>query len=282
LLFLLGLAAGSFLNVVALRYDPDRFIFARRVVGGRSRCERCKKTLRFYELIPILSFALQLGRCRSCRAPLSLQYMLAELAGGLIAIFVPAVALRHFLFLPQLQLWLAAAVLLLIFWALLLLALIDIRLRIIPDELNIFLIIAAIALWFILPSFPLGAGSFVGAYSLLFGLTSPIWLNHLAAAVFGAIFVGTLILVTRGRGMGLGDLKLAFALGMVFGWPDIAMIIFLSFVLGALAGIYMIVLGRKHLKSTLPFGPYLVIAAALVYGWGFALLDGYFRLFVLV
>src|SRR5580704_2783986 len=88
-LFIFGLAIGSFLNVVALRYDGEHFLFSNKKLGGRSHCPHCKKTLRWFELIPLVSFAIQGGKCRHCKAPIGWQYPLVELISGIIFVAVP-------------------------------------------------------------------------------------------------------------------------------------------------------------------------------------------------
>lgn len=285
LLFALGTAFGSFLNVVALRYRPDKFVFHRGVIFGRSRCPHCGKELRWYELLPLLSFVLQAGRCRKCKARLSLQYPLVEALSGLIFVFVPRGLDGYFSLSPSSYLlpttyYLLAALWLLAFLALLLISLIDFRLRLIPDELCAFLVILGVAIAFLTAPYWNGASaSFLGSYSLLFGLRENLWLNLLVAAAFGAAFPGFLVLVTKGRGMGLGDVKLGFALGVLFGWPEIILILFFGFVFGSVVGIAAIAFGKKTLKSFVPFGPFLAAAAAFVFFWGYEAVDFYFKLF---
>ena len=89
MLFLFGLAAGSFINVVSLRFQPGQGLLDRKMVGGRSRCPYCQKQLNWYELIPVLSFIIQKGRCRSCHQKISFQYPIVEILSGLIFVFVP-------------------------------------------------------------------------------------------------------------------------------------------------------------------------------------------------
>src|SRR5687767_1490780 len=89
LLFLFGSIIGSFLNVVSLRFKEGQFLFARKVIGGRSHCPHCGTMLRPHELIPIISFLIQRGRCRTCHAPISFQYPFVELVSGLLAVIVP-------------------------------------------------------------------------------------------------------------------------------------------------------------------------------------------------
>jgi len=98
-LFIFGLAIGSFLNVVSLRFQPGQRLLDLRIINGRSHCPHCQKTLRWYELIPLLSFIVQFGKCRHCKKKLSLQYPLVEFLSGLIFVSVPLL-LTNFQFSP--------------------------------------------------------------------------------------------------------------------------------------------------------------------------------------
>jgi leader peptidase (prepilin peptidase)/N-methyltransferase len=284
LLFILGTAFGSFLNVIALRYDPDKFVWSGSL-RGRSRCPACGRALRWFELLPLASFLLQRGRCRTCGARLSLQYPAVELLSGLIFVFVPRGLNNYFSLPPSFYLPPAAYHLLVIFWTaaflvLLLVSLIDFRLRLIPDELNALLaLLGAVAAYLAAPHWSEAGTSFLGPYALLFGFRENIWLNRLAAAALGAAIPGFLVLVTRGRGMGAGDMKLGFALGALFGWPEIILVLAFGFVFGSAVGLGLIAFGRKTMKSFVPFGPFLAAAAAFVFFWGYAAVDFYFKLF---
>ena len=208
ILFIFGIAIGSFMNVLALRYDGEHFLFNPKVIGGRSRCPHCMHTLRWFELIPVISFIIQGARCRSCQARIGFQYPLVELLSGVIFVLVP----WHFASYPWLWdggwyifsgLWIAA------FEILLLMAYIDLRLQIIPDELVVFLGIVAIL-----------ETIFAGAYV---DPGNP-WMSHLLGAILGGGFFGSLVLATRGKGMGMGDVKLGVPLGFLFGWPDMLLL----------------------------------------------------------
>ena len=89
ILFILGLAVGSFLNVVALRYDGEAPLGSLGAIGGRSHCPGCNATLRWFELIPLLSWIMQAGKCRRCGVRISFRYPVAELISGAIFLFVP-------------------------------------------------------------------------------------------------------------------------------------------------------------------------------------------------
>jgi leader peptidase (prepilin peptidase)/N-methyltransferase len=284
ILFVLGAAVGSFLNVIALRYNPEEFIFTRKTIGGRSHCAHCKKNLRWFELVPLVSFLFQRGRCRRCGARLSLQYPLAEIVSGLIFVFVPA-RFGEYLFFPGIRgggLIAVEAIFVLAFLALFLMALIDYRLELIPDEITVFLTILGIAFTILAsPGFSLASGSFVGGYALLLGVRSSVYLNHAVGALAGAGFLYALYVLSRKRGIGFGDVKLALPLGLLFGWPDIALVGFFAFVAGSAYGLLAILRGGKSMKSFLAFGPFLAVGAAIVFFRGLELVAAYFKLFEL-
>ncbi len=284
ILFFFGAAVGSFINVLAMRYDPAAFLFSRRIIGGRSRCPGCGKTLRWFELIPLFSFLVQGGRCRRCKKRLSIQYLIVELLSGLIFVLVPVII--HSTFPARLASqgeaggYLLTTIWILAFITLLLVSLIDLRLKLIPDEANVFLAILGIISMFLSASaFGPASGSFLGSYALLFGLRGNIWLNHASAAIFALFLFGILIFVTAGRGMGLGDLKLSAALGILFGWPDILVILALAFITGSLIALGAMGFNKKTLKSFLPFGPFIAVGATLVFFFGHDILRLYFSLF---
>lgn len=278
ILFVFGLAIGSFLNVLALRYDGEHFVLDPKVVGGRSHCPHCGKQLRWFELVPLASFAAQRGRCRNCRARLSIQYPFVELLSGAVFAGVPYELASYQ--------WLAPAgwMILSAFWiaafeALLLIAIIDLRLSIIPDELTVFLGILAIfetvfAAAYLIPS----EQSFLGIYAQYFGWYGNVWATHLIGAAIGTGFFAVLVAVTRGRGMGMGDVKLGAPLGFLFGWPDIAFLYGFAFIAGAIVGVLLILRKMKTMRQAVPFGPFLVAASAFVFFFGAPSSAWYFRI----
>jgi len=282
-IFLLGAAVGSFLKVVADRYQPHVLLWDKKVIGGRSRCPFCGTQLRWFELIPVFSFLWQNGRCRTCCKNIGWQYPLVEIISGFLFVSVPASlktasifdlrsSIPSFSVLPAL--WIS------VFLILLLIALIDIRLRIIPDEANTLLLILGGLILLVQP-FGEFQGSFLKQYALLFGWRQNVWLNHLLAMVVAGAFFAFLILITKGRGMGVGDLKLASVLGFIFGWPDILLILILSFVLGSVVGVGTIIANKKGLKSYLAFGPFLAGGSLTVFAFGYQIVDSYFKVFKL-
>lgn len=247
--FIFGLAIGSFMNVLALRYDGGHFLFDPTVIGGRSHCPHCKHTLRWFELVPLASFLIQRGRCRNCGARIGIQYPLVELLSGAIFVSVPWA-------LPQSS-WFFVGLWILALETLLLIAYIDLRLRIIPDELTVLLALAAI-------------------FETVF--LGNAWTGHALGALFGAGFFGLLALATRGKGMGMGDVKLGLPLGFLFGWPNILLLYAAAFVIGAVVGVILILTRKKSRKSEVPFAPFLVLGAYLTFFFGASAIAWYFRI----
>lgn len=267
LVFLLGTAIGSFINVVALRYDPEGGGVFGRQLRGRSRCPHCGGTLGWRELIPIASFVAQKGRCRSCRGKISLRYPTVELLSGLALTAVFAL----FGFSPDALIFSLAAL------ALILVSLIDIRHYLIPDILVLVIGILGLAR-LALGELPENV-SFLGHYGFIGGLQENVWLNRLAALVAGGGLLAILALASRGRAMGWGDVKLAAAGGLLLGWPDIVFSLAVAFVAGSLASLAVIARGRKTLKDAIPFGPFIALGIILTAFLGYDMLNGYLKLF---
>ncbi len=293
-LFFIGLAIGSFLNVLSFRYTGDNNIFLSAT--GRSHCPHCRKNLSWYELIPVLSYLFQLGTCRSCGKRLSLQYPIVELLSGFIFLspfYFPAAIV------PAAYFLIFSALLMLILELLLLIATVDFRLYIIPNELNAALALSGAALAAARSyygQFGRFSGSFIGSTAALFGLRDGgVWLNHTAGLAAGLSFFLIIVILSRGRGMGMGDVKLIAALGLAFGWPDVIFIAMFSFIVGTLYFSPLIayvsiqwilkMLKMKHregvtLKRQVPFGPFIVAATCAVLFFGEPLVNGYFHIFL--
>ncbi len=271
ILFILGALIGSYLNVVGLRFSRDEGFRASR--RGRSRCPHCDKTLKWYELIPLLSFLIQRGRCRVCHERLSPQYPIVELITGLVLVFVP----WQLGWSPLTILWMLAFILFI------LIAAIDLRLGIIPDKLNVLLVLLGLSAVLLAYFDSSPDVSFLGSYALLFQLGEGNFLVHrLAGVAFGLVFFGSIYLLTQGKAMGLGDVKLAGALGLFLGWPDIVLALVLAFLVGSIFAIPLLLMKRKTLKDALPFGPFIVAGVTLTFFFGYHIINGYFYLFTLL
>lgn len=259
ILFVFGVIIGSFLNVVALRYKGRGRLFDFKRIGGRSHCLYCRRTLKWYELVPLLSFLLQGGRCCSCRRCLSWQYPIVELASG-FAFLLP----YYFGYSWIGIIWTLAAL------AMILLSAIDWRLRIIPDQINLFLAGLGVILGV------LGGSSFLRNYGEWLSLTGNLWWDRWLAALLAMLFFGFIILASRGKAMGVGDLKLAGALGLLLSWPDIILALSIAFVLGAVVGSIYLLAQRKNLKSIIPFGPFMVAGVFILIFFGYQIANWYF------
>ena len=240
--FVLGVCAGSFLNVLI-----DRLPKGETVTRGRSHCDHCKKTPRWYELIPLISYLVQGGRCRRCRKPLSAAYPVTELVTGIgfAAVFWATGGTESLTALvPLLRLTGS----LIIFSSLLVITGADLKYYIIPDVMVI--------------------SGFAGAGLMVLPAADPV---NLMTRVFTGLAAGTffyaLRAITRGRGMGLGDVKLALLMGFLTGYPGIVMALYAAFLTGALVSVILVIGGRHSLQSIVPFGPFLILGTASALIW---------------
>ncbi len=245
LVFVFGTVIGSFLNVVILRYQTGRSL------GGRSICPSCGKTLRWYELIPVVSFALQGGKCRGCGSRISWQYPLVELGTGALFTGVLAFALNAWgeaaVFIPG-ALHLATLMAFLI-----VIVVYDVRHKIIPNDFVY--IFAGLSL----------------LYAFFFHVFIPndtaLWSDLIAGPALALPFA-LLWALSGGRWMGFGDAKLALGLGWILGLSASAVAFLLAFWIGALYSLLVLFAGaigglsqanRLTLKSEIPFAPFLFI-----------------------
>lgn len=245
--FLFGLTYGSFLNVVIYRLDDWVSI-----LRGRSKCPDCQTELRASDLIPLVSFAMLGGKCRYCRAPIKWQYPIVELATGLLVaagyslIFSSGLPLDRavisFIFYI-----LALGSLVVIFWH-------DLTEMMIPDAVSYFLLVT----------------------SLIFSLT---FFGSLKDTLYGALIgfvpIALLVYPSRGRWMGEGDVKLATALGIIVGYPSAIVYLASAFVSGGVIGLLIILVRRGHLKTAVPFAPFLIIGALIGLFYGPSLVHWY-------
>lgn len=238
LLLTLGLAVGSFLNVLI-----DRLPEGEDIVFTRSHCDHCRKTIKIYDLFPLISYINLAGRCRHCRRQIPLQNPLVEMATALIFLFVYQINLS----MPVFSLW-TVIFQLTIISILLAILVIDLKHSIIPDSLLIFLII----LTFI--------------FQLVFQPMNIV--TNLTAGFFYAAFFLALVLITRGRGMGLGDVKFAFFIGLLLGPKSTLVSFYLAFLTGSIISLILVIEGKKRMKSTIPFAPFLVVSTVVSLYWG--------------
>ena len=291
ILFVFGLLIGSFLNVLIWRYNPEGKLFDGKRLGGRSHCPYCNHELRALELVPLLSFFVQRGKCRKCGHKLSPQYPIIEFLSGAVFAGLPAflngfynVNISSFVNF-NLGIWYYVLLLLwvVVFLALIVVAAIDLRDYVVPNELNLLLLVLGVATAAIFfhygeKLFPF-RDSFLKQYELIFSPFGSLILNRILGMFAGGLFFGLLIFLSWGRGMGIGDAKLAAASGLVLGWPDIALAVILSFILGGIVGGVLLGLGKKHINDKLPFAPFFVLGIFLTVFFGQGIIAGYFGLF---
>ncbi|SEK50852.1 type 4 prepilin peptidase 1 Aspartic peptidase. MEROPS family A24A [Carnobacterium iners] len=241
--FIYGLVFGSFFNVVGLRV-PNGTLFAQT----RSYCDTCQRTLTWKELIPVWSFLRQRGRCKKCKEKISLLYPIMELATGLLA----TITFYQYGWSEQ------------TFLGLLLIALIipitvsDIAYRKIPNKLLLFFTPLFILLRILYPQ-------------------PSFWISLLGASLaFGLVFV--IILLSNG-GMGAGDLKYFTLLGFIFGPVLFLLLFFVATLYGAVTGMLIMKLKSGNRKMTIPFAPYIGLAALTIFYFGETILQWYLSFF---
>lgn len=245
-----GLVIGSFLNVVIWRVPRGESI-----VAPPSACPRCGHRIRVRDNVPVLSWLVLRGRCRDCAAPISARYPVVELATGVLFVGV-ALRLGWSPALPA-YLYLAAIGLAL--------ALIDLDTHRLPDVI-------------VLPGYPvlallLAAASWAGED----------WAALLRAAIGAAVLWALyfILMVAKPGGMGFGDVKLAGVLGAGMawlGWGSLVVGGFAAFLLGGLFGVGLIVAGHAGRKTKVPFGPWMVVGAAVGFAVGEPLWGAYLDL----
>jgi len=246
IIIIFGLIIGSFLNVVILRFDD-----LKSILKTRSHCPHCKKELAWYDLAPFFSYVLLIGKCRNCKKEISIQYPLVEV--GTAVIF----ALLFWKFGISVQF----AFLMIISALLIIMLTYDILHMLISD----FLVYLAIAIWIIylvIDYFLLGHSRFLILNSLYGGL-----------ALGG--FLGLLVLISREKWMGIGDIKLGLLLGLISAWPNVLLTAFLSFTLGSLISLPLIFSKKKNLKDKIPFTPFMILATFITIFYGDKIISWY-------
>ncbi len=241
--FIFGLLIGSFLNVVGLRYNTGMSL------GGRSKCFSCSKELTWSELIPVMSFLFQRGKCRKCKSKISWQYPVIELLSGVLFVLL-------FITFPPTDLFSAFTLLtyFIITGLLVVITLYDIKHKIIPDGLVY--TFAAIALLRL----------FVGSD---FSFQIPSTLDLLAGPILALPFA-LIWYFSKGKWMGLGDAKLILGIGWLLGLvPGISALALSFWIAAPVSLVWMYVVLRKFKSHyEIPFGPYLIVGMYLVLIFG--------------
>lgn len=250
-----GLLVGSFLNAWVWRLHTHR-----KVSKGRSMCPHCKATLRWYELIPVVSWLALRGKCRTCHKPISWQYPAVELTHALLWVGLLSFISPHgWLGWLQLIMWCGLASLLLAAFVY------DARWMLLPDAFMVPATVLAVILA-MLTAFDAGS-------------VAALWSQLLATAVFAGVFF-LVWFFSGGSWLGDGDIWLAAIMGLVLSTTQLVVAIFVAFNLGAIVGLGLIAMHKKTRKSHIAFGPFLIIGLFTGLFFGEALLNWYLGIFV--
>jgi leader peptidase (prepilin peptidase) / N-methyltransferase len=248
-LFFIGACFGSFANVVIYRWPQGE-----SCIAPRSRCGACKNAILWYDNIPLVSWCIRRGRCRSCGTKFSSRYFFVELL--MASLFCAS----YYFVGPS---WYLLEVLIFIF-GLVTASFIDLDHFLLPD--------------------------FITLSGLVFGIVGA-WLNperSLADALLGAFLGGGFLwaiayfyfLLRKQEGMGGGDIKLLAWIGAVLGWKAIAFVIISSSLIGSIVGLALALRSKDGMKTMIPFGPYLAFGAVLYLFGGQGLATWYLQLFI--
>ena len=267
---LIGLMVGSFLNVVIYRLpemmkrnwqhqcaelrgeaiEPQATF---NLILPRSTCIHCGHMITALENIPVISYVILRGRCSQCQSPISVRYPLVEAVSALMSAYVA----WHFGF------GLLTIAALILVWALIALAVIDLNTQLLPDDITLPL------LWLgLLINMTHG---FTDIHSAIFGAVAgylSLWLVYWSFKI-----------MTGKEGMGYGDFKLLAAIGAWLGWQMLPLVLLSSSLVGACVGIGLIVAAKRKNDMPIPFGPYLVGGAFIALFWGEQLNNAYLGLF---
>ncbi len=241
---LFGLVVGSFLNVVVYRVPRGE-----SVVRPGSHCPKCGTPIHYYDNVPVLSWLVLRGRCRSCKGAISWRYAAVEAFTGLsFGLCLYRFGVTWYLLVG----WFFVSVLIC-------LALIDLDHMIIP---------AIIAL----PAAAMGTGAVIA-------MDPGHWWVYLASAAGAALFCFLLAVLWPGGGMGGGDVSMALLVGGVLGFPAVLLAFFIAFLAGTLVGLYMILVLKRSRKTRIPFGPFLAMGSYLALFAGEPIVHAYLNLF---
>lgn len=233
-IIILGLIFGSFIANYSYRYPRGI-----KISEGFSCCDNCKSEISWYENVPVVSYIFLRGKCKNCKKEISIRYPIIESITGLGFVFI---------YLFQSLLPFHFAFLLLAFCLLEIIFIIDLEFRIIPDDFVFFGISATFF------------------YLLLFKEV------YLVPSIFAGLFASAILLsihiITRGRGMGLGDVKFAIFGGMLVGIRLHLVWLLFSFVIGGMVGIVLILSKQAGLKDKIAFGPFLIISILFTFMYG--------------
>lgn len=254
-LFIIGAAVGSFTSVVIYRLHTDK----PGIIKGKSMCPSCETKLTPFDLIPIISYLTLRGKCRHCNKEISYMYPLLEIISGALfaLLFIKHPFLNESFSFSGNNLGLY---LLYSFYSFVLIFtfFFDLHYMKVADEI-------------LLPSILIGLIA-----STAFPLTPHIW-DSLMGASIALAFFGAQILLSRGKWLGAGDLRVGAFMGIILGWKYMIIALFLAYIIGSIAAIAIALKKKKLVGVKIPFAPLLVTATFITMFWGDKMLDFYFK-----
>ena len=240
IIFIFGITIGSFLNVCIYRIP-----LGESIVTAPSHCMTCGRKLKWYDMVPVFSWLVLGGKCRNCKSKISVQYPIIEGVNGILYVMICAV--NGLEWSSMIYCFMASA--------LLVLSIIDWRTYEIPFGINVFLFVLGVAMTI------LDRGNLA---------------EHLIGMICVSGLLGILYLLTGGRAIGGGDIKLMFACGLILGWKLILLAFFLGCIIGSV--VHIIRMSVKKAERMLAMGPYLSAGILLAALWGNAWINWYLSL----
>ena len=264
-IFIFGAIIGSFLNCLVWRLHEKKTIL------GRSMCLHCRKQIAWYDNIPILSFVILKGKCRHCGKKISWQYPAVEIITG--ALFAIAFLINFEFSILNFQIIFNFSISKLLTFNFLLSTardwfIISIMIIIFIYDLRWYLILDVITL---------PACLIVFIFNLLLGFN---WQNLLISGIIGGSFFLFQFVISRGKWIGGGDIRLGLLMGLALGWPMILTALYIAYISGSIIGIYLLAAKKKKWGSRIPFGVFLTTATVISLFWGEELVSWYWSLFI--
>lgn len=262
-LFLLGISIGSFLTVVAERFDSTESFWQ-----GRSHCNNCKKVLSWWELVPLLGYLLLHGRCSHCRKGIPYLYPVFEIFTGLTFVGLRFAQTNANYWVLAGQLIIASFIIILLIY--------DWYNQSFPANLLAVTFVVTLAVTLAIMYWAPSYRPIVTINDpILVWLSSPqnVWFFTLKGMIVGLVALGIFAVPSGGRWMGYGDVLLAGILGIWLGYPFVVVGLILAFYLGATAAVWQILTRRVAKNRRIAFGPFLILGAIIVQVWAGALFE---------
>lgn len=246
LIFIAGLCLGSFLNALEWRIYNKISLF-----DARSKCSQCGTQLKWYDNIPLLSFVQLRGKCRACKKHISWQYPLVELSMGFVFVLLALTTLQSG---SIEELW-RLIFRFFVVWILSFIFIYDFKYQ---EVLDAMAFIPAILI-----------------FVIKFAVFGVSWQDMAIGAVIGSGFFLLQYLVSKGRWVGGGDIRIGLLMGVILGWELLLVALWIAYIVGAIVSVTLLVVKKKKMKSQIAFGTFLSVATLVVMVWGEGILSFY-------